>query len=62
MNHADLPGLAVVLPILAIEFWYWEKPFNDRPALAKKMSGILMVALFVFLVFRCFTKWGSVYF
>ena len=62
MNTADIPGLIVALPIVAIEARYWGVSFERRGPWAKRVEAWLLILLLVFIAFRLFTVWGVVKF
>jgi hypothetical protein len=51
-----------MLPLLAIEMWYWGKDFRGRPVLARCFTIGLLMVLAVVIVDRLATNWGVVHF
>jgi len=61
-NHIDLLSMVFILPILAIEFWYWGQPVEKRPKRILQIGGGLLLGILIVLVIRHFTNWGDIFF
>jgi len=62
MTTADLPGLVLFTPLVALEFWYFGQPRLKRPKWVNIATVISLLVLVGFAVFRVHTDWGVVKF
>jgi hypothetical protein len=64
MNHIDVPGTILALPIMAMEVWYWGKPVTGRPRAMLRFEGMLFLGLLALIALRVgrHWQWGNLYF